>query len=123
MSEEKLLKEESNIYTVAPVVDIFETSNEYTVVIEMPGVLKENIGIILTENELEISGNVVRVNSDNDPKVWHSEYNLYDYKRKFKIGNDIDRNSIEAHLDKGVLTVKLNKTEDVKPRKIEVKAS
>ena len=38
--------------------------------------------------------------------------------RTFRIGNDIDRNRIDAKLENGILTLVLHKSEAVKPKKI-----
>jgi len=102
---------------IVPVTDIYETHNDYTLKLEIPGVDKDNIEITLDNNELEIKAKVA---ADSGENVKYSEYTLYDYYRKFKVGDDINRNNINAKVDNGVLTLTLNKSEEVKPRKIEI---
>lgn len=103
-----------------PLADIFETENEYTLKLEMPGVLKDNLEIVIDNNELKIKGITEKESSDKTEKKY-SEFYLDNYFRKFTVGNDIDRNRIDANLEDGILTLILHKSEEVKPKKIEIK--
>ena len=86
----------------------------------MPGVSKENIDITLNNNELEINGRVDEgQKDDNDLK--YAGYKLYNYHRKFTVGDGINGGSLTASLQDGVLTLVFPKAEKVKPKKIEVK--
>ena len=121
MKNKQLANVKDNDTVIVPVTDIYESPNDYTLTLEMPGVSKDNLDITLDNNELEISGKIMEV-ENKDKDLCYSEYNLYDYYRKFKVGNDIDRNGIEANLENGILTLKLHKSEEVKPKKIQVVA-
>ena len=119
MTSKKLVKTEtSNETYIVPVVDVYENSNAYELLFEMPGVEKENFDITIDNNELEVRGKVKAVNDDKELK--YSEFNLYNYYRKFNLGNDINRDNISAEFENGVLILKVQKSEDVKPKKIEV---
>ena len=50
----------------------------------------------------------------------YSEYGIGDFYRTFSVAETIDGSKISAELKNGVLTVHLPKTEEVKPRRIEV---
>lgn len=101
-----------------PLTDIYETGDLYSLKMEMPGIKKENLDIVINENELRISAKRERVEEKGNTKF--SEYSDRDFYRVFKIGYDIDRNRVDANLDKGVLTLKLHKSEEVKPKKINI---
>ena len=109
----------SDEYVTVPPVDIYETDNEYVLKAEMPGVTKEDIEITLNDKELEIKGKINGENQENNLK--YSEYKLFNYHRKFKVGGGIDNNALSATLENGLLNLVLQKSEAVKPRKIEVK--
>jgi len=47
---------------------------------------------------------------------------LFNYYRKFVVSNAINPEGISALLENGVLTIKLPKREEAKPKKIEIKA-
>jgi len=107
---------------LVPATDIYETSENYTLTMEMPGVSKENLEVTLENNELEISGKLDKADAEekNGRELKYSEYRLGNYYRKFKVGNDINAESVKAELDNGILTVILNKSERVKPKRIPI---
>lgn len=102
-----------------PPVDIYESENEYVLKAELPGVKKESLNITIEDNELEIRGTVEAAERDEN-ELKYREFTLETYERKFKIGNDIDTESISANLEDGILTLKLAKREEVKPKKIKI---
>ncbi|MCF6156358.1 MAG: Hsp20/alpha crystallin family protein [Candidatus Brocadia sp.] len=104
-----------------PLADIYETPDNFTILIDMPGVSTENIAIDIRNNELVINGEV-SLEAYIDEKIIHNEYNIGHYHRHFAISDAINRDKIEAKMSDGVLSLVLPKAEHVKPRKIEVKA-
>jgi HSP20 family protein len=102
-----------------PQADIFETDEALTVIMEMPGVEKKNVSIAL-END------IVRVEGEIDFGQYHgmepvyTEYNVGHYARGFTLSSKIDRDSISAQLDDGVLTLTLPKVKESVPRRIAV---
>lgn len=107
------------LITVPP-VDIYETENEYVLKAEMPGVTKEGVEVTLNNKELEINGKI-NGNLPEDKNLKYSEFKLYNYHRKFTVGDGINSQALSAKLENGLLTLVLPKSEEVKPRKIEVK--
>ncbi len=104
-----------------PAVDILETEHELSLLADMPGVPIENVDIDLEGDQLTIRGTVPR--QDGPGRVLLKEYAVGDYYRQFTLSNDIDREKIQATIKDGVLKLVLPKSEAVKPRRIEVKAS
>ncbi|MBE7445960.1 MAG: Hsp20/alpha crystallin family protein [Planctomycetia bacterium] len=103
-----------------PLSDIYETPDNFTILIDMPGVGNENISIDLRGSELVINGEVSQ-EAYTDEKVVYNEYNIGHYHRHFVISDAINRDKIEAKISDGVLSLVLPKAEHVKPRKIEVR--
>lgn len=104
---------------LVPLADIYETDDQYTLKLEMPGVVRDNLDVTIENNELEIRGGVGQYKSENK-ELKYSEFSNYDYYRKFNVGDDIDREKISASFENGVLTLVLQKHEAVKPRKISI---
>jgi len=120
MSEVKINNEYArNERVMVPLADIYETPEQYTLKLEMPGVTRENLDILIENNELEIKGTVNDFKPENKT-LKYSEFAQYDYYRTFNVGNDIDRDKISATFENGVLTLILQKHEAVKPKKIEI---
>ena len=104
-----------------PLSDIYETPDNFNILIDMPGVGIENVSIDMRDNELVINGEVSQ-EAYTDEKVIYSEYNIGHYHRHFVISDAINRDKIEAKMSDGVLFLVLPKAEHIKPRKIAVKA-
>ncbi len=102
-----------------PVVDIFENENEYRMRFEVPGVEKENIDITIDGDQFEIRADISELKPE-ETELKYYESIPRNFYRKFKIGNDIHRESVKANLTDGILEVVLSKSEDAKPRKITV---
>ena len=110
-------KSQRRVYV--PLADIYETEDLYCLKLEMPGAKKDSIDITLENNELIIEGKSC-LEDNNNAKIKYSEFSNMDYKRSFRIGNDIDRSKVEAKFENGVLTLLLYKHEAVKPKKIAI---
>lgn len=84
--------------------DIYESLNEYLILIDVPGFKKEDIKIIIDGEYLEV---VATRNNDftNETSI-HNERYFGTATRKFFVGN-ISKNKIEATLQNGVLELKI----------------
>jgi HSP20 family protein len=105
---------------VSPLIDIYETTDDYFLSAQMPGVFKEDMKIKLEEGHLVIMGRVDYSESLNHKYIM-KETETGNYYRRFKVSDGIDEQKIEASLDNGILNVKLPKHERVKPKTIEIK--
>lgn len=105
-----------------PVVDIFETEKELTLLADMPGVKANDLSIDINKGVLTLLGDVQSPEGKNEVDVWR-EYRTGKYQREFQLSDIIDQSKIEAELKDGVLRLKLPKVEKAKPRKITVKVS
>jgi HSP20 family protein len=103
---------------VVPPANIRENKDEVIVEIEMPGVDKSRLDVSVDGDELTITGRRLRERAEGVP-VWQ-EIRQEDFRRAFTIGDHVNRSAISAAFQDGVLTLRLGKAEDVKPRRIEV---
>ena len=101
-----------------PLADIFETEDIYSVKLEMPGVTKDNLSVVIEDDELKITAESSIEENEKDLK--YADFCVSNFRRSFRVGNDIDRNRIDAKLENGVLTLTLHKSEEVKPKKITI---
>lgn len=105
-----------------PRADIYETEDNIIIMMDMPGVPKENVNITLEENILTIEGYVEPWQS-RDYQLTYSEYRIGDYERRFTISEMIDRENIEATMKDGVLRLTLPKAQEARTRKIPIQAA
>jgi HSP20 family protein len=104
-----------------PCTDIFEREDAIVVRANMPGVGPEAVEVDLTGNELTISGRVADPALEgHTPSSW--EYEVGDYRRRFRLSGGIDAAKIDATIKNGVLQVVLPKSKEAPPQKITVKA-
>ena len=103
---------------VAPRASVIENGEGYILQVEMPGVNKEGLEIAMEDNELAIIGR--RSLPTVDGTLIHQESGRENFRRAFEIDPSIDTDKISAQIDQGILTLKLAKSERVKPRKIAV---
>ena len=106
----------------SPRSDVYETGDAVVVVSEMPGAKESDIAITLEKNVLILSGTA----GDQTPEGYrrrYSEYTPGDFERRFALPQDVDRDSIDASVKNGLLTLTLPKAKEAQPRRIEVRSA
>jgi HSP20 family protein len=102
-----------------PAADIFETDQSLTVILEMPGVDKDNVDVKVENDVLRIEGWIDFSRYEGLQPVY-TEHNIGNYSRSFQLSSKIDQDRISAELRDGVMTLVLPKSEKAKARKISV---
>ncbi|MBD3193492.1 MAG: Hsp20 family protein [Candidatus Lokiarchaeota archaeon] len=116
-------REEGSMFRT-PLTNIKESDENFEITAEMPGLDKGDIEIMFHDDVLEIKGEYKEEEKEEkEGEVVRSEYRSSSYYRAFSMPENIDEDSIDATLDKGILTVKVPKKEPepVEKKKIEVK--
>lgn len=105
-----------------PEADVMESQEEIRVTLELPGVPAENVEVNLEDNVLTISGEKTEEHrQEGKEQRWHlSERRYGRFTRSFVLPREVETDRIEANFHNGVLTVRVPKSERVKPRRIEV---
>lgn len=103
-----------------PDADIYESEDVLTVILEMPGVAKDNVKVGVEDGVLTVEGQL-DLSKYEGLRPLYTEYNIGHYARSFQLSSKIDQNKITASMKDGVLSLTLPKVEEAKPRKIEVK--
>lgn len=106
---------------LVPAVDIVEDGEAIIVTADLPGVTREHLAIGVDGDTLTVEGRVSLGESSPMQSVY-AEVRVPHYKRSFVLGRDLDTASISASLQHGVLTLRVPKREQARPRRIEVKA-
>jgi len=114
-------KEESTIPArlFLPVADIYEAEHDLTIILEMPGVEKSNVDIRVEDGILSVEGRL-DLTKYQGLQPLYTEYNIGHYGRSFRLSSKIDQNKIAAEMKDGVLSLKLPKVEEAKPRSIQI---
>ena len=102
-----------------PLADVEETDDAYVVEIELPGVKRDDV-------DIEVAGRRVTVHGERKEKervgiLRKRERTVGRFHYEVNLPGDVDEDGVEAHLDEGVLTVRLPKPERERPRRIEIR--
>ena len=105
-----------------PRVNIEETKDDVSLTFELPGMEKDNIKVLVKDDVLTVEAerSFKREEKDDDVVVRH-EIRNGKFSRSFTLPETVDSDSVGADYQNGLLTVKFDKKEEVKPREIEVK--
>ena len=106
-----------------PAVDLFEDKDHFTVKAELPGMKKDDIELTLHEGCLSISGERRDGSKYKDAEVHRSERFVGRFQRTLSLPAPVAADKITAQYKDGVLTVTLPKTEEAKPKQIDVKVA
>jgi len=103
-----------------PATDIIETADAVILKLDMPGVAKENVDLTVDKDMLTMVG---KAEPEESGEPVYRETYVGDYRRQFTLTADVDPNHITATMNHGVLTVKIGKAEQARPRKIQIAAA
>lgn len=102
-----------------PTADIFETEDALTVVLEMPGVAKDNVDVSVEDGILTVEGRIDFGKYEGLRPIY-GEYNVGPFRRSFRLSSRIDQSKINAEMRDGVITLVLPTAEQAKPRRITI---
>ena len=103
----------------SPALDLYETGDHLTAIVELPGMRKEDIDISLHDGTLTISGERKHENS-NGETAQRTERYVGTFRRSIALPNRVDANKVSATYQDGILRVTLPKAEEAKPKQIQV---
>ncbi len=104
-----------------PAVDVVEHDDSYVIEAELPGMNKNDIKISVTNDVLTIQGEK-KVEKEDKKKNFHRTERSYgSFSRTFSLPGNVKADKVEAEFNNGVLTVKVPKSEEAKPKQIDVK--
>lgn len=101
-------------------VELSETGEEYTLKAMLPGLNAEDINIQLNNNVLSIDGEY-KV-AENREESLMDEFPGGRFARSFELSDAVLADKIEASMSNGILTVRIPKAEEAKPRTIKIVA-
>ncbi len=109
--------------TESPSVNIIETDESFEIEVAAPGLTKKDFDISLIKDHLIISADRKTEAGESAPTFKRKEYDYKKFSRKFRLPNTVDKESVKAKYDLGILRVTVDKTPEAKekgPRTIEI---
>ena len=108
--------------SIRPSVDIFETADGITLRADMPGVAKDGLNLRVDGANLLVEGTIGIVPGEKMSALYADVRSTL-YRRSFVLGNELEAGNIAADLKDGVLTVRIPKRPEHRPRRIEIRSS
>lgn len=108
---------------VYPLVNISEDRDHIYVRAELPGVKAEDLEITIQDNSLILRGQRQIAAEEKQVNYHRRERESGFFRRIVALPARIQADKVEATSKDGILTIKLAKPEEVKPRKIQVKVA
>jgi HSP20 family protein len=103
-----------------PAADIYETSKEYVVEVEVPGYTEQELGIEVSDHTLTIMGTRAETKQEAEKTYRLQERLERTFKREFRLPPETDGEHITAQFEHGVLEVHAPKLATVKAHKIPI---
>ena len=107
----------------APALDVHEDKDAYVVHAELPGLKREDIDVSLQDGALVISGERKTEKVEEGVEVHRQERFYGKFQRALTLPEPVAADKVKADYKDGVLTITLPKSEEAKPKKIDVKVS
>ena len=104
-------------------LDVYVTEDEYLVRAVVPGLKPEDVKVEINDNTITLKGEVFPPDKTAEKvSVLLQEIRYGKFARSVSIGGELDGDKAEAHVENGVLTLRVPKSEAAKPKVIKVKA-
>ncbi len=100
-----------------PAVNVKETEDEYILEVAAPGMSKKDFKVNFQKNVLTISSEKEEEKKEKEDNYTRREFCYQSFQRSFTVpASDVDSDKITACYDDGILSVKLPKREEIKPK-------
>jgi HSP20 family protein len=98
-----------------PCCDMVETDEAIVVDVELPGVKPEDVHLEVEGDMLRITGERRAIASRQGRNYHHLEQHYGRFERQLRLPRSVDRNTIRAEFDSGILSITLPKQRDQLP--------
>ncbi len=102
-------------------MDIYETEDNIVIEAPVPGIDKDDIDVTIEEGVIRIKAEKEEKEEEEEGKEYHAKRAKRSYYYQASLPSRGEWDNAEAEVKEGLVTVKVPKAEEVKPKKIEVK--
>lgn len=104
-----------------PPIDLEETEEEYILSAEIPGIKKEDVNISISNNQVVLSGEIFEEKDEQQANYHLKERTRGRFSRSFTLPSAVDSENAEATYKDGILTLRIPKAEEARPKQIPIK--
>jgi HSP20 family protein len=95
----------------SPDTDIYEVNDGLMIIVDIAGIKKEEIAVVVEEKILSISGTRRAPDIPDRKNVYRLEIDVGQFEKRFRIPDYIDAEKVEARYENGFLYLKLPRME------------
>ena len=107
--------------TATPRADIWETEDAAHLAIELPGVAEDGLELQVENDRLTLTATPDAIAAEG--RMLRREWRPARFQRTFVLTDDADREAIEAHLRHGLLTVRVPRRAEKRPRSVPIRVT
>jgi HSP20 family protein len=107
---------------ISPAVDVHETDDEIVVTAALPGMKAEDVEITMTGQNLTLRGELKADEEIKRDQYLYRERRFGSFSRSIQLPVRVQGERADANFTDGVLTLRIPKAEEVKPRQIRINA-
>lgn len=109
--------------SITPPIDVHETADEIVVTASLPGMKSEDVEITMTGQNLHLRGEFKADERIERDQYLYRERRFGSFSRNIQLPVRVQGEKADATFTDGVLTLRIPKAEEVKPRQIRINAN
>lgn len=102
-------------------LDVRAEEDAYVIEAAVPGLTADDLKIEIKDDVLQMRAEMKEDETVEERNYLHREMRYSSFDRSIRVPQDIDLDKVEAKVKNGMLTLRLPRVEEEKPRRIEVK--
>jgi HSP20 family protein len=103
-----------------PAMDLVETQDDFVLKADLPGMSESDVDVELENNVLTISGERKTEHEEQHEGYYRLERATGAFSRALSLPEGIDADAVAAAFEDGVLTVRIPKPAQAKPRRVKI---
>jgi HSP20 family protein len=106
-----------------PAMDLTEAEDHFLLKADLPGLGEDDVSIEIQDNTLTISGERREEHEQRERGWYRVERQFGRFSRSLTLPEGVESDAVSADFDRGVLSVRIPKPEERKPRRVQIKAA
>jgi HSP20 family protein len=107
---------------ITPPIDVHETADEIVVSASLPGMKADDLDITITGQTLSLRGELKADETVQREQYLYRERRYGTFSRSVQLPVRVEGDRADASFNDGILTLRIPKAEEVKPRQIRIQA-
>jgi HSP20 family protein len=126
---ERIRKEFNNLFSgyqrvtdsgTYPLLNVYDNRDEVIVTAELPGMTKEKVNITFMDEVLTLSGELEPISGAQNMTAVRRERSIGSFEKRVHVPFKVQQDKISASFENGVLTIKMPKSEEARPKTITI---